>query len=116
MTLQANDDRRQALRQRLDSAKSDLAAMRQRFAHCNEQADTCRALADEQELPQNVTHFSMRAVGWRVKAIAAENECATLAGRVSLLETMLADPDSPGAVALDPQAVAAVDECAGVTA
>ncbi len=116
MTLQANDDRRQALRQRLDSAKADLAAKRQEVSHYRDQADTNHALAAEQELPANVTHYNHRALGWRLKAMAAERECTDIAGRVSLLEMMLADPDSPGAVALDPKAVAAVDECAGVTA
>lgn len=113
---EAIDDRRKALRQRLDSAKADLSAKRQEVNHLREQADTNHALAAEQELPFNVTHYNMRALGWRVKAIAAEHECHDLAGRVSLLETMLAYPDSPGAVALDPVGVAAMDETAGVTA
>lgn len=108
--------RRQALTARLESAKADLAAQRQQVSYCREQADTNHALADEQECLQHVAHYNHVALGWRLKAMAAERECTDLAGRVSLLETMLADPESPAAVTLDPVAVAAMDETAGVTA
>lgn len=108
--------RRQALTARLASAKADLAAKQQEANHLREQADTNHALAAEQERAQDVTIYNMRALGWRVKAMAAERECTDLAGRVGLLQAMLADPDSPGAVALDPVGVAAMDETAGVAA
>lgn len=108
--------RRQALTVRLESAKADLAKARAAAAYCREQADTNHALADEQECLQNVAHYNHVALGYRLKAIAGESECRDLAGRVGLLETMLADPEAPGAVALDPVGVAAMDETAGVAA
>lgn len=102
--------RRQALTVRLESAKADLAKARAAAAYCREQADTHHALADEQECMQHVAHYNHVALGYRLKAIAGESECRDLAGRVGLLETMLAEPEPAGAVALDAEAVAAMDE------
>lgn len=106
---------RAALELRLQDAKHDLQlAIEQKNANTH-QADVCRALADENACER--VRYNAAAIKYRLRAAGMDAEIASCRGRVAMLEGMLKDePTQDAPAVLTAEQVAAMDECAGVSA